>query len=81
MCVVQTGIPTSVSVLPKWVKFPRSDDDFYPAEFDKTIYDCSFTFYMDGRFYNNNYKRSVFDPKAVFGKIEAEFTQFVKSFL
>jgi len=31
---------TSVSVLPKNVKFPRSDDEFYPAEFDKTIYDC-----------------------------------------
>ena len=31
---------TSVSVLPKWVKFPVSNDDFYPAEFDKTIYDC-----------------------------------------
>lgn len=31
---------TSVSVLPKHVKFPRSDDEFYPAEFDKTIYDC-----------------------------------------
>jgi uncharacterized membrane protein len=30
----------SVSVLPKYVKFPRSDDEFYPAEFDKTIYDC-----------------------------------------
>ncbi len=30
----------SVSVLPKWVKFPSSDDEFYPAEFDKTIYDC-----------------------------------------
>jgi serine/threonine protein kinase len=30
----------SVSVLPKYVKFPTSDDDFYPAEFDKTIFDC-----------------------------------------
>ena len=30
----------SVSVLPKYVKFPISDDEFYPAEFDKTIYDC-----------------------------------------
>ena len=29
-----------VSVLPKWVKFPISNDEFYPAEFDKTIYDC-----------------------------------------
>ena len=29
-----------MSVLPKWVKFPVSNDDFYPAEFDKTIYDC-----------------------------------------
>jgi hypothetical protein len=30
----------SVSVLPKYVKFPTADDEFYPAEFDKTIYDC-----------------------------------------
>lgn len=28
------------SVLPKWVKFPVSDDEFYPAEFEKTVYDC-----------------------------------------
>jgi len=28
------------SVLPKWVKFPTCEDEFYPAEFDKTIYDC-----------------------------------------
>jgi hypothetical protein len=30
----------SVSVLPKYVKFPTSNDEFYPAEFDKTIFDC-----------------------------------------
>lgn len=30
----------SCSVLPRWVKFPTANDDFYPAEFDKTIYDC-----------------------------------------
>ena len=30
----------SASILPRWVKFPRSDDEFYPAEFDKTIYGC-----------------------------------------
>jgi hypothetical protein len=28
------------SVLPKWIKFPISNDDFYPAEFDSVIYDC-----------------------------------------
>lgn len=28
------------SVLPKFVKFPISNDDFYPAEFDKVVYDC-----------------------------------------
>ena len=28
------------SVLPHWVKFPVSNDQFYPAEFDKIIYDC-----------------------------------------
>lgn len=30
----------AMSILPKWVKFPTSADDFYPAEFDKVIYDC-----------------------------------------
>jgi hypothetical protein len=29
-----------VSVLPKWIKFMPSNDEFYPAEFDKVIYDC-----------------------------------------
>ena len=28
------------SVLPSFVKFPTADDDFYPAEFEKTVYDC-----------------------------------------
>ena len=28
------------SVLPRWVKFPLSNDEFYPAEFDGIIYDC-----------------------------------------
>jgi len=28
------------SVLPRWVKFPASNDEFYPAEFDSVIYDC-----------------------------------------
>lgn len=28
------------SLLPKWVKFFPSNDEFYPAEFDKVIYDC-----------------------------------------
>jgi hypothetical protein len=28
------------SVLPRWIKFPISNDDFYPAEFDSVIYDC-----------------------------------------
>jgi hypothetical protein len=28
------------SVLPRWIKFPISNDDFYPAEFDGVIYDC-----------------------------------------
>ena len=28
------------SVLPRWVKFPLSNDEFYPAEFDSVIYDC-----------------------------------------
>mmetsp|Transcript_14843 Transcript_14843/g.25253 ORF Transcript_14843/g.25253 Transcript_14843/m.25253 type:complete len:341 (-) Transcript_14843:911-1933(-) len=31
---------SSASVLPKWVKFPNSEDKFYPAEFDSVIYDC-----------------------------------------
>ena len=30
----------SSSVLPHWVKFPVANDEFYPAEFDKVIYDC-----------------------------------------
>ena len=30
----------AVSVLPKWIKFMPSNDEFYPAEFDKVIYDC-----------------------------------------
>jgi dual specificity tyrosine-phosphorylation-regulated kinase 2/3/4 len=30
----------SHSVLPAWVKFPSSADEFYPAEFDKVVYDC-----------------------------------------
>lgn len=29
-----------VSILPKWIKFMPSNDEFYPAEFDKIIYDC-----------------------------------------
>jgi hypothetical protein len=29
-----------VSILPKWIKFMPSGDEFYPAEFDKVIYDC-----------------------------------------
>ena len=28
------------SVLPKWIKFPTSNDEFYPAEFEGVIYDC-----------------------------------------
>ena len=28
------------SVLPKWIKFLPSNDEFYPAEFDNVIYDC-----------------------------------------
>jgi len=28
------------SLLPKWVKFVASNDEFYPAEFDGVIYDC-----------------------------------------
>jgi len=28
------------SVLPAWIKFMPSNDDFYPAEFDNVIYDC-----------------------------------------
>jgi hypothetical protein len=28
------------SVLPRWIKFPISNDEFYPAEFDGVIYDC-----------------------------------------
>ena len=28
------------SVLPKWIKFMPSNDEFYPAEFDNIIYDC-----------------------------------------
>ena len=28
------------SLLPKWIKFVQSNDEFYPAEFDKVIYDC-----------------------------------------
>jgi hypothetical protein len=30
----------TTSVLPKFVKFPVANDDFYPAEFDKIVYDC-----------------------------------------
>lgn len=29
-----------VSVLPKWIKFAPTTDEFYPAEFDNVIYDC-----------------------------------------
>lgn len=29
-----------VSVLPRWIKFMPSNDEFYPAEFDNVIYDC-----------------------------------------
>mmetsp|Transcript_27321 Transcript_27321/g.19728 ORF Transcript_27321/g.19728 Transcript_27321/m.19728 type:complete len:121 (+) Transcript_27321:325-687(+) len=29
-----------VSVLPKWIKFAPTTDEFYPAEFDSVIYDC-----------------------------------------
>lgn len=28
------------SVLPHWIKFMPSNDEFYPAEFDSVIYDC-----------------------------------------
>jgi hypothetical protein len=28
------------SVLPEFVKHPVSADEFYPAEFDNTVYDC-----------------------------------------
>lgn len=28
------------SMLPKWVKFPPCEDDFYPAEFNGVVYDC-----------------------------------------
>jgi hypothetical protein len=28
------------SILPRWIKFPISNDEFYPAEFDNVIYDC-----------------------------------------
>jgi len=27
-------------MLPKWVKFPPCEDDFYPAEFNGVVYDC-----------------------------------------
>ena len=30
----------AVSILPKWIKFMPSNDEFYPAEYDKVIYDC-----------------------------------------
>lgn len=29
-----------VSLLPKYIKFMPSNDEFYPAEFDSVIYDC-----------------------------------------
>jgi hypothetical protein len=29
-----------VSILPTWVKHMPSNDEFYPAEFDRVIYDC-----------------------------------------
>lgn len=29
-----------VSILPAWVKHMPSNDEFYPAEFDRVIYDC-----------------------------------------
>ena len=29
-----------VSVLPRWINFMPSNDEFYPAEFDNVIYDC-----------------------------------------
>jgi hypothetical protein len=28
------------SLLPKWIKFQPSNDEFYPAEFESVIYDC-----------------------------------------
>lgn len=28
------------SQLPKWVKFPPCEDEFYPAEFNGVVYDC-----------------------------------------
>lgn len=28
------------SKLPSWVKFPTCEDEFYPAEFNKVVYDC-----------------------------------------
>ena len=46
----------------------------------KAIYDCPFTLYIDVQFYSNS-KVSVFDPKVVFGKIEADFTPYLKNFL
>lgn len=30
----------AVSILPKWIKFMPSNDEFYPAEFDRVVYDC-----------------------------------------
>ena len=30
----------NISILPNWVKFPKSNDEFYPIEFEKTIFDC-----------------------------------------
>ena len=27
-------------MLPRWIKFMPSNDEFYPAEFDSVIYDC-----------------------------------------
>jgi hypothetical protein len=28
------------SLLPKFVKFPPCEDEFYPAEFNGVVYDC-----------------------------------------
>ena len=36
----KTDEDENISILPKWIKFPVSNDEFYPAQFDKTIFDC-----------------------------------------
>ena len=46
----------------------------------KKLYDCPFTLYIDGHHYNSS-KVSVFDPKLVFDKIEAEVVPYLENFL